>query len=1114
MTMPSFRRFLAVSFLGLCLVQSPVWADANPTSADVQRSLDTLAERKLVEPEQSLVRQTLEKTLASLTAQAESQQKLVALDKQLAQAPRQTQDAHRELEKLKASKVVPAAQRYANSSVTQLEQILSERSAQLNDWQKQINDANTLIITAQTRPERAQAEISSSQTRTQQINNLLKSGREDGKTLSAERSNQLKAELAQLSAQTQLRRQEMAGNSVLQDLGTAQRDLLDEQIKRLDVELQDLQTLINEKRRDQSERTVAEQSMEAQKVGGSDTLLSRESALNVKLSDYLLRGTDRLNELTQLNLRTQQQLDTLTQTDQALDDQISVLQGSLLLSKILYKQRQALPKLKLDSGLADEIADIRLYQFELNQQREQIANPGAYVDKMLATQPPESVTPELRSDLLDLIDTRRVLHDRLNRELNALLNESITLQLNQKQLQDTATALRATLDEQMFWIPSNNPLNLDWFRNVPNQLQRQIADLPWLDNLNQLAAGLIERPLLFLPLLLVMGLLLFKRHYLSQKLTDLHKDIGHFKRDSQLHTPVAIFLNVLLALPGTLLLALCGFALQMDARGLNVNLGSAFLGMAQAWLVFYTVYRIFTPGGVAELHFHWARAHVAYLHRQIRWLGVVVMALVAVVTVAEHQPSSLSDDVIGIGVVLTCYGLMIWLLQKLLLRGPARENASTFRMLIGVLFSMLPLGLFLAVCFGYYYTALKLSDRLIDTLYLLLIWLVVEAVFVRGLAVAARRLAYQRATAKREAQTTEDSEGTEIQLEAPTLDIEQVNQQSMRLIRLALLGSFIAAMYWVWADLISVFAYLDNITLYEYNSSTVVGSAASLVPISLLDALYALIIAAITLALGRNLPGLLEVLVLSRLRLAQGSAYATTTLLSYVIFGTGIVVFLSTLGVSWNKLQWLVAALSVGIGFGMQEIFANFISGLIILFERPVRIGDLVTIGGVTGTVKRIHIRATHIIDSDRKEVIVPNKTFVTSQLINWTLTDTVTRIVLTFVVNRGDDLEKVRALLLQAAQENSRVMRDPAPTAQLSLYAPGGLTHELKFYVKELGDRGAATDELNRRVDQLFADNNINLSGTPKMDIVLSRAAAPQDTLKLDEAQLAAAAKEGETKP
>ena len=292
-------------------------------------------------------------------------------------------------------------------------------------------------------------------------------------------------------------------------------------------------------------------------------------------------------------------------------------------------------------------------------------------------------------------------------------------------------------------------------------------------------------------------------------------------------------------------------------------------------------------------------------------------------------------------------------------------------------------------------------------------------------------------------------------------------------------------LWWVWADLLTVFAYLDTVTLYEFTSGS--GATASQVPISLLDLIGALLTVAITLILARNLPGLLEVLILSRLNLAQGSAYATTTLLSYAILGFGIVTTLSTLGVSWDKLQWLVAALSVGIGFGMQEIFANFISGLIILFERPVRIGDLVTIGNVTGTVKRIHIRATHIIDGDRKEVVVPNKTFVTSQLINWTLTDTVTRIVLTFVVNRGADFGQVRELLLQAARDNPRVMRDPEPVVQMTAYATSGLTHELKFYVKELADRGLATDEINRRVDQLFVEHGINTSGTPKMEVFLA---------------------------
>ena len=128
----------------------------------------------------------------------------------------------------------------------------------------------------------------------------------------------------------------------MQDLGNSQHDLLSERSDRLDREIQELQTLINQKRLALSQETVTQQSIEAQKAGGS-SLLATESATNLKLSDYLLKSTDRLNEVTQQNLQTKQQLDTLTQSDTALDVQINVLKGSLLLSKILYKQKQALP---------------------------------------------------------------------------------------------------------------------------------------------------------------------------------------------------------------------------------------------------------------------------------------------------------------------------------------------------------------------------------------------------------------------------------------------------------------------------------------------------------------------------------------------------------------------------------------------------------------------------------------------------------------------------------------------------------------------------------------------------------------------------------------------------
>ena len=526
--------------------------------------------------------------------------------------------------------------------------------------------------------------------------------------------------------------------------------------------------------------------------------------------------------------------------------------------------------------------------------------------------------------------------------------------------------------------------------------------------------------------------------------------------------------------------------------------------MAEAWLVFYTAYRCLEPGGVAERHFHWRAALAQALYRRMRSLGLVVLALSGLVAITERQPELLATDALGTLTLVAGCAVMAWLLRGLLLDTTDGTHPSPLRALFRVVLVLMPVGLIVVVATGYHYSALKLTGRLIDSLFLLIVWRLLEAMAVRALTVAARRLNYQRMLARRQAPGADGKLGAdgEVLADNPARDLEQINQQSLRLLRLGLLGALLAGLYWVWADLITVFAYLENVTLYEYTSRA--GEAVSLVPISLRDVLGALVIALITFILAANLPGLLEVLVLARMKLAQGSAYAITTLLSYVIVSVGIVATLSTLGVSWDKLQWLVAALSVGLGFGLQEIFANFVSGLIILFERPARIGDTVTIGNLSGTVSRIQIRATTITDFDRKEIIVPNKAFITGQLTNWSLTDTVTRVTIKVGVAYGSDLELVRKLLLQAAEANPRVLRDPAPTVFFLAFGASDLEHELRVHVREIGDRMPATDELNRCVDQLFRQHgikiafnqlDIHLRGGESSSITTSRITSPSIT-------------------
>ena len=320
-------------------------------------------------------------------------------------------------------------------------------------------------------------------------------------------------------------------------------------------------------------------------------------------------------------------------------------------------------------------------------------------------------------------------------------------------------------------------------------------------------------------------------------------------------------------------------------------------------------------------------------------------------------------------------------------------------------------------------------------------------------------------------------------IEEPPLDLEQVNQQSLRLSKLILFLGFTLVLYLVWADLLTALAYLDSIAVWTIEQGS--GEAIGQTPITIADVLTSLITVVLTSLMARNLPGLLEVMVLSRLSLKQGSAYAISSLLSYVIVGTGIVIALGTLGVSWDKLQWLVAALGVGLGFGLQEIFANFISGLIILFERPVRIGDTITLGQLHGTVSRIRIRATTVTDFDRKEIIIPNKTFVTDQLINWSLSDNITRVVLNYGVAHGSDLDTVHRLLRAVADDNKRVLKDPEPQVFCTSYGATAFNFELRVFVNDLLDRLYAADEINRRLDALFREHGIRVAFN-QMDVWL----------------------------
>jgi len=190
--------------------------------------------------------------------------------------------------------------------------------------------------------------------------------------------------------------------------------------------------------------------------------------------------------------------------------------------------------------------------------------------------------------------------------------------------------------------------------------------------------------------------------------------------------------------------------------------------------------------------------------------------------------------------------------------------------------------------------------------------------------------------------------------------------------------------------------------------------------------------------------------ILPRFSLARGVDYAITTVLTYVLLLGGFWVALGALGIDLNRASLLAGALGVGVGFGLQNIVNNFVSGLILLLERPIQVGDTVQIGDLTGVVNRIGIRSSTVRTGQGSEVIVPNATLISERVTNWTLSDQMRRIDLTLGVGYASDPERVLAILVEAAQSHPNVLPLPAPTALFHGFGQSTLDFQLSAWTNQ----------------------------------------------------------------
>jgi potassium efflux system protein len=491
---------------------------------------------------------------------------------------------------------------------------------------------------------------------------------------------------------------------------------------------------------------------------------------------------------------------------------------------------------------------------------------------------------------------------------------------------------------------------------------------------------------------------------------------------------------------------------------------------------------------LAEAHFGWPTDLLMVLRRQLTWFAMLGTPAMMIVLMMETQSTDAWKDSLG-RMMFIAGQLLVAEFVWIVLRPPKavlhrlmvlRSGSWTNRLSIPTFLVLLalPLALALLATVGYYYTALRLACRLQTT-----VWLVLGLVTAQALAAIWLKGMHRRLAVKATVRTSEPAKQIipaaqsgpaspsprEREMNSSwstsTIDSEKVDAQTHRLLHNFTMLALAIGLCLVWLDMFPALQFFNQVTLWP----DVGADANHPTAITLGNLLEAGLVAALTMVAAKNLPSLLEIAVLQRLMPDRGARYALVAVTRYVIVIVGLTVAGTTIGIGWAKLQWLIAAMSFGLGFGLQEIFANFVSGLIVLLERPIRIGDTVTVGDVTGVVSRIQMRATTIVDADRKELILPNKDLISGRLENWTLPDSVVRLVVRVGIAYGSDTEQAQRLLVEVAAKTPEVLKTPPPRAVFMGFGDKSLDFELRVFVGNVETLLPVRHQLNMAIDRTF---------------------------------------------
>ncbi|WP_429167562.1 miniconductance mechanosensitive channel MscM [Aeromonas rivipollensis] len=895
-------------------------------------------------------------------------------------------------------------------------------------------------------------------------------------------------ELEQLSAQQRndlgkLKLQEL--NLAITDEDEWQNSLLNQQ---------------NQLRREKTEQALAESERLRRQLTSDLPLLQEQQQQNQALSLQLGALEDQIERVQDEQRGIDTSLSGLNDLVNSVREQLEWLQISNAYGENLRSKLADLPNYFPLEKLESDIVKARMAKYQYETEQDALKDTVQIRNNLLSGD--EITLDRAQQAVLDnLLKARRQLLTRLNDASDTLIQEQTRLKLLYSRQNSKIDEIREISASHLFWMPDVRPLTPAVLLGVPTALSLLLDPVNWL----QLPRAIVENNPMTLTLaglgLLVLAWCWAKlgRH-LVQYSHYIAPRIGKVTQDKFSLTSRLLVRSLLAALPlPAMVLMMRGL---LDGAWQYPFAVAVARGLGEIWfllLALLVARHLTLEKGILILHFRWPKEPVQRVWGQFRTLLLVLIPSFFVQGMANsYQEHAFYDSLGRLAFIIGALWLLLFFArlnrEKLPLTW-GQADMTKPHLLHHFIWNSLMLAPLLAVLgslFGYFYTSRILLRQLELSLLAGLGCLLVYYLAHRWMLIQRRRLAFDRAKSKRaeilaQRERDEDDLSSEIPdvVEEPELDLDTISAQSLGLVRTLLMLGFTMLVVVQWSDLNSAFSFLSSIEVWQVSSK--VAGIEQLSAITLQDLMLTAFAFILTVVTARNLPGLMELTLLQHLSLSPGTGFALTTVSKYLVILIGALTGFSMLGIDWSKTQWLVAALSVGLGFGLQEIFANFVSGLIILFEKPIRLGDTVTIRDLTGTVTKIKTRATTIVDWDRKEIIVPNKAFITEQFINWSLSDAITRVKLRIRIGLTQEPKRVQQLLEQCVQESTLVLDTPTPEVFLIEFTDSALIYEIRLYVNNMDHRMPITHEVHSLILEKLNQLGMHLPHQ-QIDIRMSR--------------------------